>query len=95
MQGSGFAAYAQAALTGGAVTEFVRRQAALWLSLTNALSEGMAGLVISHGGIVEAGAVGCLPAADHVEWGAALDYCEGVCLTFEGDRFVGAQILRV
>jgi hypothetical protein len=52
-------------------------------------------LVITHGGIVEIGAVGCLPDADHSAWGPYCDYCEGVRLSLDGERFVEAEILRV
>ena len=52
-------------------------------------------LAISHGGIVEAAAVACLPDADHAAWGDTLGYCEGVRLVFDGERFVRGEILRV
>jgi hypothetical protein len=51
--------------------------------------------MISHGGIVEAGAIGCLPDAGHTAWGRALDYCEGVRLLHDGARFTGIEIVRL
>jgi hypothetical protein len=39
--------------------------------------------------------VGCLPNADHQVWGEALDYCEGVRLAFDGERFVACQLRRI
>jgi hypothetical protein len=51
--------------------------------------------VISHGGVVEAGAVGALPDANHAAWGTHLSYCEGVRLTYDGDRCVDVTVLRL
>lgn len=44
--------------------------------------------------IIEAGAVGCLPKADHASWGPECDYCEGVRLAFDCEKFLDAEILR-
>ncbi len=52
-------------------------------------------MIISHGGIVEAAAVACLPGADHGSWGAYCGYCEGIRLFFDGEQFVNGEILRV
>ena len=52
-------------------------------------------LIISHGGIIEAGAVGSLPTADHAAWGRALDYCEGVRLIHDGSHFTDLEVLRL
>ncbi len=92
---AGFSVYGQAYSRSGATTVFARQQADLWRSIVEGVTEGGAALVITHGGIVEAGAVGCLPDADHATWGPGIDYCEGVRLSFDGDGFVGADILRV
>jgi broad specificity phosphatase PhoE len=67
----------------------------LWHMIAQSISPGGSALLITHGGIVEAGAVGCLPMADHAAWGSAIDYCEGVRLHFDGENFVDADILRV
>jgi hypothetical protein len=80
---------------GGALARFARAQADLWRSIAAALPEGGRALVISHGGIVEAGAVACLPEADHAAWGDYCEYCEGIRLHFDGERFTNAEILRV
>jgi hypothetical protein len=50
---------------------------------------------ISHGGLIEAGAVGCLPEAEHAAWGGPCGYCEGVRLFFDGEQFVRGEVLRV
>ncbi len=90
-----FASIAQAIRTSEAASRFARAQARLLRSIAKTLPEGGAALIISHGGIVEAAAVGCLPEADHVAWGSHCDYCEGVRLAFDGQQFAGAEILRV
>lgn len=91
----GFPAFARAVASGGATAKAARRHAVLWRTLAARAPDGGAVLAISHGGIIEVGAVGCLPDADHAAWGRALDYCEGVRLAFDGERFVDAQILRL
>ncbi len=84
------------ALTGdGSAGRFAREQAALLRALAGRLSPDGAALVVSHGGIVEAGAVALLPDADHASWGPAIGYVEGIRLHFEGERCVAAELLRV
>ena len=92
---AGFAAFARVIEQGGATARFARAQAQTWRSIARALPDGGRALVITHGGIVEAGAVACLPQADHNTWGPACDYCEGVRLSFNGETFTAAEILRV
>ncbi|HEX2908658.1 MAG TPA: histidine phosphatase family protein, partial [Phototrophicaceae bacterium] len=92
---AGFAIWGEAAQRGGATSRFVQRQAQFLQAVAAALPLGGAALVVSHGGIVEAQAVGCLPEADHMAWGGACSWCEGVRLSFDGDKFVDAKILRV
>jgi broad specificity phosphatase PhoE len=92
---AGFPAFAAAAAKGRATARFAAALAKRWGRLAATLPEGGRLLIISHGGIIEAGAVGCLPDADHRTWGRALDYCEGVRLRFDGERFTGIEILRL
>jgi broad specificity phosphatase PhoE len=91
----GFAAFAEAARLGGAVARFAQSQAALIARIAHSLPDDTAALVISHGGIVEAQTVGCLPSFNFVEWGGFCDYCEGARLQFDGERFVNGEVLRV
>jgi len=58
------------------------------------ISEGRSALVISHGGVLELGVVGCLPDVDFSNWGDAVDYCEGARLYWD-DQFIRAEVLRV
>ncbi len=90
----GCAAFAGVARHGGATAAFASRQAALWRQIVLSVPDGGRVLVITHGGIIEAGTVGCLPTADYTAWGPSCDYCEGVELRFDCDRWVGARLLR-
>ncbi len=92
---AGFAAFAKAAMRGGKVADYVRQQAMLILQIARALPEEGSALVVSHGGIVEAQTVGCLPNLDFTSWGAGCDYCEGARLYFDGQQFVRGEVLRV
>ncbi len=80
---------------GGAAAKFGQRLARLLAEIAAVLPEGGSVLVISHGGIVEAAAVACLPDADHAAWGDYCGYCEGVRLFSDGVRFVRGEILRM
>jgi hypoxanthine phosphoribosyltransferase/broad specificity phosphatase PhoE len=91
---AGFAAFARAVQKGGAAGRYAQAQAELWRSIAAALPEAGCALLITHGGIIEAGAVACLPAADHAAWGRFCDYCEGMRLYFDGQSFTMAEILR-
>jgi broad specificity phosphatase PhoE len=92
---AGFAEFARVIRQGGATARFALRQADLWRSIVRALPEGRRALAITHGGIVEASAVACLPQADHVAWGPSCNYCEGVRLAFDGEQFTMVELLRV
>lgn len=78
-----------------AVAEFGARLARLLRAIARELPDAGMALIISHGGIVEAAAVACVPDADHASWGDHLGYCEGVRLTFSAARFERGEILRV
>ncbi|MEO8610654.1 MAG: phosphoglycerate mutase family protein [Chloroflexota bacterium] len=92
---AGFAAFAEGVKRGGMVADYVRQQGMLILQIALALPDEGAALVVSHGGIVEAQTVGCLPHTDFTSWGAACDYCEGARLYFDGEQFVRGDVLRV
>jgi broad specificity phosphatase PhoE len=92
---AGFAAWAIAARRGGAAGQYVQSQAAIITEIARNLPDNGAALVISHGGIVEAQTVGCLPDVDFTGWGGYCSYCEGARLQFDGKLFVAGEILRV
>lgn len=89
------AEYAEAVRKGGAAAKYARQLAAVYNSLVEYIAEGRSALVINHGGVLELGAVACLPDADHVSWGPYFEPCEGVRLFHDNGRFVDAEILRV
>lgn len=89
------AEYAEAVRRGGAATRYANRLADLYSQLADYLADGRAALVVSHGGVVEMGAVACLPDADHAAWGPHFECCEGLRLAWQDGRFVDAEILRV
>ena len=89
------AGYAEVVSNGGAAARYANHLAEVYRKLTNYLEHGRAALVINHGGILEMGAVACLPEADHIAWGSHFEYCEGIRLFWENDKFVNAEILRV
>ena len=90
-----FAEFARVISQGGATARFAEAQARLWRSIVQRLPDDRQALIITHGGVVEAGAVACVPDADHCAWGEYCDYCEGVRLAFDGQRFTQASVLRV
>ena len=59
------------------------------------LPEPGAALVITHGGVVEIGAVACLPEAQHDTWGDYVECLEGVRLFWQNGKFVRAEMLRI
>jgi len=91
----GFLRYAEAAREGGAVTRYMQRLARFHHELLDTIPEGGSVLVINHGGVVEMSAVACFLDADYASFGGPVDYCEGVRLFREKDRFARGEILRV
>lgn len=92
---SGFAEIAKAIKKSSPARDFARAQAELWHSFLRDLPDGVRVLIVSHGGMIEAGAIATVPDADHTAWGPFCDYCEGVRLAFDGDKATGIEILRV
>jgi broad specificity phosphatase PhoE len=89
------AEYAKAVRRGKAAACYAEQLAEFYFQLADRLEEGQSALVINHGGVVELGAVACLPDADHTSWGAHFECCEGVRLFWENEQFVDVEILRV
>ena len=92
---AGFAAYSDAYQRNGVATAYSQEQASLWHSISAGITENGSALVITHGGVIEAGLVGCLPDLDYSDLGAFISYCEGVRLSFDGEDFIEAEVLRV
>ena len=92
---AGCAVFARAARADGVTARYARQLGDVMRSIAAALPEGGRALVVSHGGIVEASAVGCRPDDDFAGWGPSCGYCEGIRLSFEGDRCVAVELMRV
>lgn len=89
------AGYAEVVRKGGAAAEYANQLVEVYTKLVNYIAEGRKALVINHGGVLELGAVACLPNADHIAWGSHFEYCEGIRLFWEDGNFVEGEILRV
>lgn len=70
-------------------------QAALWASLVSSLAEGESGLAVSHGAVIELGAVALAAPVSVALDGPVFGYCEGIVATFERDAAIGVRILRI
>ena len=90
-----FAATANVVQGDEALGAFARRQVDLWLEVVEQVPESGAALIITHGGIIEVGAIAALPDADQATRGDALAYGEGVRLAFEDGAFREIEVLRV
>jgi broad specificity phosphatase PhoE len=73
--------------------EFAQGQLDLWSRELEQVPEGGRLLLISHGGLIESGAVAAV-GRRAAGWGPLLGYLEGVRLVREGDRWTGGEPLR-
>ena len=83
-----------AAVRAGGAAKGAEAVASVWRSIVERVPESGQALVVTHGGIVELGAVAAVPDCPHAAWGDAIGYCEGVRLSFDG-VFTGCEVLRV
>src|SRR4051812_41754146 len=58
---AGYAAWCRAVGLGGGAARYAQREAACWRAIVEAVPEGGSALLVTHGGVIEAGAAGCLP----------------------------------
>ncbi len=61
-----------------------------WIAALDRVPEDGRALVVSHGRDIELGVLACLPHVPDDEvrgWGEPVHQCEGVTMTFDGDRF--------
>ena len=86
---------ARALLGDGPAGKFAAAQAELLADVAASLPPEGSALIVSHGGIVEAGAVALLSDADHTAWGPAIGYVEGIRLYFDGAHCQRAELLRL
>ncbi|HLZ09028.1 MAG TPA: histidine phosphatase family protein [Chloroflexota bacterium] len=91
----GCAEYARAARLGGATARYLADLAEAFQSLAGRLPEGGRALVVSHGGVIEAATVACLPDKDYSGWDTSCGYCEGVRFHLTDGAFTDAEVLTV
>jgi len=91
----GCAEFSRAYGKGKATMLACRVHAAFLRAIAANLTPDGRALLVSHGGVIEAGVVGLLPDLDYSIWGPAFERCEGVRLHFEGDVCTGAEPLRL
>ena len=91
----GCAEFARGFALGGATTRACRAQADLLRRIAAELPANGRALVVSHGGIIEAGVAGLLPRYDYSDWGLSCERCEGVLMRFDGINCVDAGLLRL
>jgi broad specificity phosphatase PhoE len=92
---AGFTAWLKAAQNSPVVTHYTQVMADLLRLIAHTLPDGGRALIISHGGIVEASVIGCVPAGMRFVDDAACGYCEGARLTFDSEVVVNVAMLRV
>ena len=97
---AGFAEWARASHSEPSVARYCAVLHDWCTKIASSLPGDATALMISHGGVVEAIAVGCMRNADagavHT-WGRAIRYTEGVRLTFDTHtrQFTGCAVIRV
>jgi len=77
-----------------ACRQFSQNQAALWNAILDEMSGDQSALIITHGGIIELGAIGLCPDGEHNSWGDAIGYCEGFRFTKQGNGLI-CEVLRL
>jgi len=91
----GFPFFVKAVAEDGAIASFARGLADILREIASRLPDGGRALVVTHGGFVEAASVACLPSQDLSGWGSPCDYCEGVEIAFDGERFTEVELRRI
>jgi broad specificity phosphatase PhoE len=89
-----FTRYAKLIAADGPTAALGRRQVKLWTSVLARLPPHGAGLLISHGGLIQPGLVTLRPRTEHQSWGEALGHCEGARLRFEDIGAVQVELIR-
>ncbi|USG61474.1 hypothetical protein NBZ79_00600 [Sneathiella marina] len=71
---------------------FARQQALIWFECIRDLHDESSVLIISHGGIIELGALGSFELDEHSASIGAFGYCEGFILEYSDDKCVGLNL---
>jgi len=89
-----FVTFAQFIACGGPTARLGQRQRAAWQQALESIPEGGSLLIISHGRVIEAGLVTCVPDSDFAAWGAPFQHGEGIRLAYQAGRFGEVQFRR-
>ena len=89
-----FADYAALVERNPSMARYARGQEALWRQELEGMPDGGRLLTVSHGGVIESGAVVAAPATART-WGAVLGYLEGIRLYLDAGHWVRAEVARV
>lgn len=92
---AGFTAWRLAAQSSPIVARYTQVMADVLRAIVRTLPDEGRALIISHGGIVEASVVGCVPVSTSFADDAACGYCEGARLVFNGEVVSRFEILRI
>lgn len=87
--------YAEIVKRDGAAAKYAYKLFDYYADILNKIADGGSALVINHGGVVELGAVACLPDEDFSTWGDEANYCEGARLYWDNGKFVRGEVLRI
>jgi broad specificity phosphatase PhoE len=89
-----FVAFAEYVVHGGPTARMAQRQRAAWLLALESIPDGGSALIVSHGRVIEAGLVACVPDGDFAAWGPSFRHGEGVKLTYQGGCFGNVKFRR-
>jgi broad specificity phosphatase PhoE len=89
-----FEEYASLFSRSEAMRSYARAQEEVWLRELRRLPDGGRLLMVSHGGMIESGAVAAWGDAA-ASWGPVLGYLEGVRFYREGTHWIRGEVLRV
>jgi broad specificity phosphatase PhoE len=89
-----FVTFAETIARGGPTARLGQRQRAAWQQALESIPDGGSVLIISHGRVIEAGLVACLPNGDFENWGAPFQHGEGIRLAYQAGCFGDIQFRR-
>jgi len=89
-----FVQFAQLIARNDATAQLGKRQQLAWMQALECVPSRGRVLVISHGRVIEAGLVTCVPDADLASWGSPFHHGEGVCMQYENGQFDNVQFRR-
>jgi broad specificity phosphatase PhoE len=89
-----FVTFAQHVASGGPTARMGQRQRAAWLLALESVPDEGSALIISHGRVIEAGLVACVPEGDFAAWGPPFQHGEGVQLAYQKGQFGAVKFQR-